>query len=192
MNKTVQFVVAGSVAALLAACGTSETTTTESDAVAEDVMPVDDTATGTSLVDVAQGNPDFSTLVQAMTAAGLGETLSGEDEFTMFAPNNAAFDKVGSEALTELMKEENRDKLTGILNYHVIPGRMKAADLIKMIEDGGGRASMTTVQGGDIGVSLDSDRVTLRGADGAISTVILTDVDASNGVIHAIDTVVMP
>ncbi len=192
MNKITQFMIAGSAAALLAACGTSETETTENDTIVEDVTPTDDTAAATSLVDIAQGNPDFSTLVQAVTAAGLGETLSGEDELTVFAPNNAAFDKVGSETLTELMKAENKDKLAGILKYHVVPGKVKAADLIKMIEDGDGTATVTTVQGGDITASLDGDSVTLKDANGNTSTVILTDVDASNGVIHAIDTVIMP
>ncbi len=192
MKKITQFMMAGSAVALLAACDTTETETLDNDTVVEDVTPTDDTAATTTIVDVAQGNPDFSTLVQAVTAAGLGETLSGEDEFTVFAPNNAAFDKVGSETLSGLMEAENKDALKGILTYHVVPGKVKAADLTKLIEDGEGKATVTTVQGEDITAALDGDNVVLTDANGNTSTVILADVDASNGIIHAIDTVIMP
>ncbi len=194
MNKITQFMIAGSAAALLSACGSAENDTMTDETVVEDVTPTDgvDMVAEQTVVEAAQANPDFSTLVQAVTAADLGATLSGPGPFTVFAPNNAAFDKVGAETLTELMKPENKDKLKGILTYHVVSGNVPAADLMKMITDGGGKATLTTVQGGTIEATMDGDNVKLTDATGKSSTVILTDVAASNGVIHAIDTVVMP
>ena len=196
MNKITQFMIAGSAAALLTACGTSDTETADTDMdapVVQDVTPTDgDVVVDTNIVEVAQGNPDFSTLVKAVQAADLVETLSGDGPFTVFAPNNAAFDKVGSDTLDGLMKPENKEKLAGILKYHVIPGKMTAADITKAISDGGGKATLTTVQGEALTASSEGDVVTLTDANGNKSTVILPDLAAKNGVIHAIDTVVMP
>ena len=191
MKKFTQLLIAGSAAALLSACGTAENDTTTDDVVVEDVTPTD-AMTSQNVVEVAQSNPDFTTLVQAVTSADLGATLSGEGPFTIFAPNNAAFDKVGAETLTELMKPENKDKLSGILKYHVVSGNVPAADLMKMIEAGDGTATLTTVQGEELKAMMDGDSVKLTDANGSTSTVILTDVTATNGVIHAIDTVIMP
>eukprot|EP01013_Petalomonas_cantuscygni_P012359 TRINITY_DN26160_c0_g1_i1.p1 TRINITY_DN26160_c0_g1~~TRINITY_DN26160_c0_g1_i1.p1 ORF type:complete len:209 (+),score=51.76 TRINITY_DN26160_c0_g1_i1:48-629(+) len=149
------------------------------------------TETGT-IVDVAAGNPDFSTLVTAVTAAELGATLSGEGPFTVFAPTNAAFAKVDPDTLSALLTPEMKDDLTGLLTYHVVAGEMKAADIVKAITDGGGTATLTTVQGATLKATLDGESVVLEDGAGGKSTVIMTDVDASNGVVHAIDTVVMP
>lgn len=194
MKKFTQLLIAGSAAALLSACGTADNDTATDDTVVEDVTPTDgtDEVVSQNIVEVAQSNPDFTTLVKAVTSADLGETLSGEGPFTVFAPNNAAFDKVGEETLTELMKPENKDKLTGILTYHVVSGNVTAADLIKMIEDGGGTATLTTVQGEELKAMLDGEAVKLTDANGNTSTVTTPDLAASNGVVHAIDTVVMP
>ena len=145
-----------------------------------------------NIVEVAQGNADFSTLVAAVTAAGLGETLSGEGPFTVFAPTNDAFAKIPADTLAGLLTPEQRDALTGILTYHVVAGRVDAATLLQQIEAGGGSATLTTVQGGTLTARAADGGVTLTDANGGTSTVVMTDVAASNGVIHAIDTVVMP
>jgi len=132
-----------------------------------------------NIVEIAAGNPDFSTLVTAVTEAGLVETLSGEGPFTVFAPTNAAFDKLPEGTLEDLIA--NPDKLRNILTYHVVSGEVKAADVVKLDK-------ATTVQGQDITITVDGDMVKLNGN----STVTATDIMASNGVIHVIDTVLLP
>lgn len=179
------------VAALAACAPDGADDTAETDAMADTDMTAE--PQGETIVAVAQGNPDFSTLVTAVNAADLGATLSGEGPFTVFAPTNAAFDKVGAEAVADLTKPENKEKLAGILTYHVVPGKVMAADLVKLINDNDGKATVTTVQGEDLTATVGDDgNVVLTDANGDTSTVIMTDVPASNGVIHAIDTVVMP
>ena len=196
MKKITQFMIAGSAAALLTACGTSDTeTANQTDApVVQDVTPTDssDVMVETNIVEVAQGNPDFSTLVSAIKAADLVETLSGPGPYTVFAPNNAAFDKVGADTLQTLMKPENKAKLAAILKYHVVSGKMTAADITKAINDGGGKAELTTVEGEKLQAMMDGSNVKLTDASGNTSSVILADLAAKNGVIHAIDTVLMP
>lgn len=146
-----------------------------------------------TVVEVAQDNPDFSTLVTAVTTANLAETLSGEGPFTVFAPTNAAFEKLPEGAVEDLLKEENRATLTGVLTYHVVPGKTDAATLIKMINDNGGSAELGTVNSSaKLTATLDGENVVLTDAAGNKATVTATDVEASNGIIHVIDTVVMP
>lgn len=145
-----------------------------------------------NIVGVAAANTDFSTLVTAVKAAGLVETLSGEGPFTVFAPNNAAFAKLPAGTVDGLLKPENLDKLKAVLTYHVVAGKFDAATVIDAINKNNGKYSVTTVQGGTIVLSLKDGKVMLTDANGGTSTVILADVAASNGVIHAIDTVVMP
>ncbi|SDW90738.1 fasciclin domain-containing protein [Flavobacterium degerlachei] len=161
----------------------------DSTAVAMDTIAVVETP---NIVGVAAGNADFSTLVTAVTAAGLVETLSSEGPFTVFAPNNAAFAKLPAGALDDLLKPENLDKLKAILTYHVVSGKFDAATVIDAINKNNGKYSVTTVQGGTIVLSLKDGKVILTDANGGTSTVVLADVAASNGVIHAIDSVVMP
>jgi transforming growth factor-beta-induced protein len=134
-----------------------------------------------SIVEIAAGNPDFSTLVAAVKAAGLVETLSGKGPFTVFAPTNAAFAKIPKDVLGDLLKPENKDKLVSILTYHVVPGKVMAADVVKVTE-------AKTVQGKPIAVQVANGGVTLNGS----SKVVKTDIVGSNGVIHVIDTVIMP
>ncbi len=177
--------------AALAACSEPAADASSGDAVAEDVTEVE-AAEPATIVGVAQGNENFSTLVTAVTAASLGETLSGEGPFTVFAPTNDAFGKVDVETLSGLFTPEMKDDLTGLLTYHVVAGKMTAADVVKAITDGGGTATLTTVQGGSLKASLDGESVVLEDAAGGKSTVTMADVEATNGVIHAIDTVVMP
>ncbi|WP_151973674.1 fasciclin domain-containing protein [Erythrobacter sp. EC-HK427] len=191
--KKLTLVLASAASLALVACGTpAEETDTAADetAMADETM-TDAPATGT-IVDVASGNEDFSTLVAAVTEAGLGETLSGEGPFTVFAPNNAAFAKIPAETLTELTTNDT-DTLTAILTYHVVEGNVDAATLVQAITDAGDAGyTVTTVGGGTLTATLDGENVVLTDAAGGTSTVVATDVAASNGVIHVIDTVLMP
>ena len=145
-----------------------------------------------NIVGVASENADFSTLVTAVKAAGLVETLSGEGPFTVFAPNNAAFAKLPAGTVDDLLKPENVEKLKKILTYHVVSGKFDAAAVTDAINKNKGKYTVTTVQGEKINLSLKDGKVMLTDAKGGMSTVILADVAASNGVIHAIDTVIMP
>ncbi len=145
-----------------------------------------------NIVEVAAANESFSTLVTAVKAAGLVETLSGAGPFTVFAPTNDAFGKLPEGTIASLLKPESKDVLTGILTYHVVSGKFNAADVVKAIQDNNGSFTIPTVQGGTLTAKLDGDSVVLTDAKGNSSKVIITDVAASNGVIHAIDTVVMP
>ena len=138
-----------------------------------------DKAAGT-IVDVAAGNPDFSTLVAAVKAADLVDTLNSDGPFTVFAPTNAAFAKLPAGTLDSLLKPENKDQLRAILTYHVVAGKVKAADAVKLDK-------ATTVNGADADINVAGGTVTIDGA-----TITATDVGASNGVIHVIDTVMLP
>lgn len=182
------------VATMIVSCkgkpADAETTTeTESMEVAsETAEPV----VSNTIVDVASGNPDFSTLVAAVKAAGLVETLSGEGPFTVFAPTNEAFAKLPAGTVDGLLKPENVEKLKGLLTYHVVSGKFDAAAVIKAVEEGKGKFTVTTVQGGKIDLSVKDGKVILTDANGKKSTVVAADVAASNGIIHGIDSVVMP
>ena len=194
--KTYPRLTAGLLAAVgavsLAACSEpAEDTAAQDPALAEEAAAPAAETPGT-VVAVAQGNPDFSTLVTAVTAAGLGETLSGAGPFTVFAPTNAAFEKLPDGTLETLTAPEGKEQLTSILTYHVVPGSTDAATLTKAIADNGGSYEMTTVNGAKLTATLDGDKVVLTDAKGGKATVTATDVAASNGVIHVIDTVVMP
>lgn len=158
-------------------------------AVAVETTVVEETP---NIVGVAAGNADFSTLVAAVKAAGLVETLSSEGPFTVFAPNNVAFDKLPAGTVDGLLKPESLEKLKAVLTYHVVSGKFDAATVIDAINKNNGKYTVTTVQGGKIVLSLKDGKVLLTDANGGTASVVLADVAASNGVIHAIDTVVMP
>jgi transforming growth factor-beta-induced protein len=132
------------------------------------------------IVDTAVEAGSFNTLAAALTAAGLVETLKGEGPFTVFAPTDDAFAKIDAATLENLLKPENKDQLTAILTYHVVPGRVTAADVA-------GMTSATTVQGEDVTIKVEGDKVMINDA-----TVVTPDVMATNGVVHVIDTVIMP
>ena len=136
-------------------------------------------AAGT-IVDIAAGNESFSTLVAAVKAAGLAETLSGNGPFTVFAPTDEAFAKLPEGTLESLLKPENVDKLRAILTYHVVPGKVMASQVV-------GLDSAKTVQGQSVSIAAGNDGVAVDGAN-----VIKTDIEASNGVIHVIDSVILP
>lgn len=182
-------------ALMLAACNSSAEEDSSAAATSE-TAAAESTATPAAsgtIVEVAQGSADFSTLVTAVQTAGLVETLNGAGPFTVFAPTNDAFAKIPAATLEGLLTPEQRDALTGVLTYHVVSGRVDAATLVSQIEAGGGSATLTTVQGGTLTASVGDDgSVVLTDAAGGTSRVVQTDVAASNGVIHAIDTVVMP
>lgn len=145
-----------------------------------------------TIVSVAAGNDNFTTLVAAVKAAGLVDTLNSDGPFTVFAPVNDAFAKLPDGTVTTLLKPENKDMLTAILTYHVVAGKFMAADVVKAIKANDGAFKIATVQGGTLTASLSGNNVILTDSKGNKSTVVIADVDASNGVVHAIDTVVMP
>lgn len=145
-----------------------------------------------TIVGVAAGNENFTTLVTAVKAADLVETLSSDGPFTVFAPVNSAFEALPAGTVESLLKPESKAALTGILTYHVVAGKYMAADVVKAIKGNNGSFPVKTVQGGTITLSLSGEKVMLKDAKGNMSTVVMADVAASNGVVHAIDTVVMP
>lgn len=145
-----------------------------------------------TIVGVAASNDSFSTLVAAVKAADLVGTLNSEGPFTVFAPTNEAFAKLPEGTVDTLLKSENKEMLTSILTYHVVAGKFEAADVLKAIEDNNGKFVITTVNGEKLKAYTKDGKVMLKDSKGNTSTVILTDVGASNGVIHAIDGVVMP
>lgn len=133
-----------------------------------------------TIVEIAAGNPNFSTLVTAIKAAGLAQTLSGDGPFTVFAPTNAAFEKLPKGALEDLLKPENKKKLAAVLTYHVVPGKVLAADVVKLDK-------AKTVQGQEAKISVGEQGVMVDRAK-----VVQTDILAKNGVIHVIDAVILP
>lgn len=145
-----------------------------------------------TIVDVAAGNENFTTLVAAVKAADLVGTLKSEGPFTVFAPTNDAFDKLPEGTVASLLEPGNKEALAGILTYHVVSGKFEAAAVIDAVTKNGGKFIVKTVQGGEIAITVKSDKVMLTDEKGNMSSVVMADVGASNGVIHAIDTVVMP
>ena len=145
-----------------------------------------------NIVEVAAGNENFSTLVAAVKAAGLVETLSGDGPFTVFAPTNDAFAKLPDGTVESLLLPENKASLSKILTYHVVSGKFEAAAVIEAINANKGKFTVTTVQGDNIVLSLKDGNVLLTDAKGGTATVVIADVVASNGIIHALDAVVMP
>jgi uncharacterized surface protein with fasciclin (FAS1) repeats len=145
-----------------------------------------------TIVDNAVNSKDHTTLVAAVKAADLVPTLSGAGPFTVFAPTNAAFAKLPAGTVDTLVMPENKATLTGILTYHVVAGTMTSKQIAAAIKAGGGTATLTTVQGEPLKASMMRGKLMLTDAKGGMSTVTIKDVMQSNGVIHIIDTVLMP
>jgi uncharacterized surface protein with fasciclin (FAS1) repeats len=145
-----------------------------------------------TIVENASNSKDLTTLVAAVKAAGLVETLSSDGPFTVFAPTNAAFDKLPKGTVETLTKPENKEKLSGILTYHVVSGNVMAADLMKMIEEGKGKTTFKTVAGTELTAMVKDGKVMIKDAKGGVATVTAADVKQSNGVVHVIDNVLMP
>jgi uncharacterized surface protein with fasciclin (FAS1) repeats len=221
MNDRLRNLVSATALALalggLAACGSptedktaaeataTETSTTTTTAEGGDAMAGGATASGDApmvggaamlptrtIVQNASEASNLTTLVSAVTAAGLGETLSGAGPFTVFAPTNEAFEKIPAATRTSLMEPAQKEALSKILTYHVVPGKLTAADLTKQIQAGGGTATLTTVNGAKLTAKAAGGGVQLTDAAGGTSMVTQADVMQSNGVVHVIDTVVMP
>ncbi|MEQ8703092.1 MAG: fasciclin domain-containing protein [Phaeodactylibacter sp.] len=145
------------------------------------------------IVTVAMNNEQFSTLVAAVQAANLVETLQGEGPFTVFAPVNAAFAALPEGTVESLLKPENQEQLAGILTYHVVAGKVDAKTLTNAIKSAENSTyTIPTVNGGNLAATIQDGKVILTDAQGNAATVVVTDVNASNGIIHAIDAVVMP
>jgi uncharacterized surface protein with fasciclin (FAS1) repeats len=180
MRRTAIAVVSIAAALTLSACSSSsdEATTAETTSAAEEVEVMEEEAGTGTIVEVASSTEGFSTLVAAVSAAGLVDTLNGEGPFTVFAPTDDAFAALPAGVLDALLLPENKDVLTQILTYHVVPGQVMAAD----VTDG----EVATVEGQSVTLST-ADGVTVNGAK-----VIQADVVTSNGVIHAIDAVLLP
>jgi len=146
-----------------------------------------------NIIQNAVNSSDHTTLVAAVKAAGLVDTLEGPGPFTVFAPTNEAFDKLPAGTVDSLLKPENKSLLTKVLTYHVVAGRLSSSDLLKKIRDGNGTAELTTVEGGKLWVMLhDGKHIMLKDEKGGTALVTIANVFQSNGVIHVIDTVVMP
>lgn len=144
------------------------------------------------IIDNAVNSKDHTTLVAAVKAAGLVDTLKGPGPFTVFAPTNAAFDALPAGTVQTLLKPENKATLTSILTYHVVAGKLDAAALTRQIKAGGGSAKLTTVAGGMLTAKAAGDGVTITDAKGNTANVTIANVYQSNGVIHVVDTVLLP
>ena len=145
-----------------------------------------------TIVENAVNSKDHTTLVAAVKEAGLVDTLNGAGPFTVFAPTNAAFGKLPQSAVADLMKPENKAALAKVLTYHVVAGRHDAADLMAMVKSGGGKAMLTTVEGDQLTVTQNGSGLWVADAKGDRAMVTIADVNQSNGVIHVVDTVLMP
>jgi len=144
------------------------------------------------IVEVASDSKSHTTLVTAIKAADLVSTLKSKGPFTVFAPTNTAFAKLPSGSLDDLLKPENKSKLAGILTYHVVAGNLDAKSVLAAIKKGGGKAVLTTVNGGNLTAKVVKGQVVLIAENGENATVTTTDLSATNGVIHVIDKVLMP
>jgi uncharacterized surface protein with fasciclin (FAS1) repeats len=144
------------------------------------------------IIDNAVNSKDHTTLVAAVKAAGLVETLKGPGPFTVFAPTNEAFAALPAGTVDTLLKPENKATLTNVLTYHVVSGKFDAAALLKMIKDGHGKANLKTVSGGTLVAKSYGSKIMLSDEKGGISTVTIADVYQSNGVIHVVDKVMLP
>jgi uncharacterized surface protein with fasciclin (FAS1) repeats len=145
-----------------------------------------------NIVENAVNSKDHTTLVAAVKAAGLVDTLEGAGPFTVFAPTNEAFEKLPAGTVDTLLKPDNKDQLVKILTYHVVPGKVTSKDLLKKIKAGGGKAELKTVEGGTLTATTSGGKILLTDEKGGMATVTIADVYQSNGVIHVVDSVLLP
>lgn len=144
------------------------------------------------IISNAVNSKDHTTLVAAVKAAGLVETLQGEGPFTVFAPTNAAFGLLPAGTVDNLLKPENKATLTTVLTYHVVAGKWNAADIMKLIKEGNGTATVKTVAGGNLMLAMKGGKLAVTDEKGGVGYVTIKDVNQSNGVIHVIDHVLLP
>ena len=145
-----------------------------------------------NIVENAMNSPIHTTLVAAVKAAGLVDTLESKGPFTVFAPTNDAFAKLPAGTVDTLLKPENKDQLVKVLTYHVVPGKVDSKKLMKDIKKGGGKAMLKTVQGEDLTFTMSGSSILITDAKGGTANITVADVYQSNGIIHVIDTVLMP
>jgi len=145
-----------------------------------------------NIVENAVNSKDHTTLVAAVKAAGLVPTLESKGPFTVFAPTNEAFDALPAGTVTTLLKPENKAKLASILTYHVVPGKYSSMDLMKMVKDQNGKATLKTVEGENLYITMKGKKLVVTDENGNSAAVIITDVNQSNGVIHVVNKVLLP
>ncbi|MCW3086281.1 MAG: fasciclin protein [Bacteroidetes bacterium] len=145
-----------------------------------------------NIIENAMNSKDHTTLVAAVKAAGLVETLQGAGPFTVFAPTNEAFNKLPKGTVETLLKPENKAMLSGILTYHVVSGKIDSKMIMDMIKKGNGKAEMKTVNGGMLTFTMSGNKIMIKDEKGGMSSITIKDVYQSNGVIHVVDTVLMP
>ncbi|MEL7687648.1 fasciclin domain-containing protein [Citromicrobium bathyomarinum] len=196
LKKTHAALMLGASAAMLGGCETygMDDGSQMASANAETTVMVGGAAMYPSrnIVENAVNSADHTTLVAAVKAAGLVDTLSGPGPFTVFAPTNDAFAKLPAGTVDTLLKPQNKQMLTDVLTYHVVPGRVSASQLMQMIRDGGGMARLETVNGGTLTARMQGGNVVLVDARGGTATVTQADVFQSNGVIHVTNAVSLP
>ncbi len=210
--KRAAFLAIGVAALSLAGCQDAPADTTDADAMATDSMATDTMSDGAmadtemanpmvggaammadkTIVENASAAPNLTTLVTAVKAAGLAETLAGTGPFTVFAPTNDAFGKVPKATVDTLMKPANKADLAKVLTYHVVPGKLTAADLMQKIKAGGGKATLKTVEGEDLTLTMAGNLIKIAGMGGSTAMVSTADVMQSNGVVHVVDGVLTP
>lgn len=174
-NAVLKFAASAATLFFVAACATST-----------------DTYETPNLVETAADDPGLSTLTTAITEAELIDTLSGPGPFTVFAPTNAAFDKLPDGTVAMLLEESNEEQLRGILTYHVVSGTITGVDLLEYVRNSGGLYTFATLNGQSLTAFLDDEELMLRDNKGNEAAIVSADIRASNGVIHVIDTVVSP
>lgn len=158
---------------------------------APDILTEDPEITA-SITEIVSGNPDLSKLSELLATSGVGAELDGEGPFTLFAPDNVAFDKLGEAGLEALTAEDNRDELIQVLKAHVVPEAVMQSALRKMVADAGNAPALTTLAGTKISVTVELDQVKLANSTGEIATISIADIEGSNGVVHIVDTVLVP
>jgi uncharacterized surface protein with fasciclin (FAS1) repeats len=188
-TRTVTFLLAGLAVSGLAVVPAIAQSTMASDTVMVGGAPM---YPSKNIIENAVNSKDHTTLVAAVKAAGLVETLEGKGPFTVFAPTNEAFAKLPPGTVDTLLKPENKAMLVKILTYHVVAGKYTVADLLKMVKTGGGKAMLKTVEGEDLVLSENGSKLFVAGEKSGVSEVTISNVRQSNGVIHVISSVVIP
>ena len=189
MNKFSKLLLATTAVAALSACSSEMS---EEEQAIYDERKAKEEAKPTNLTAVVQANPDLSTASTLVGMSGIAVDLKDDGPFTAFTATNAAFDKMDKDELDALMTEENKPQLAKIAKYGLVKGTMTSSDIAKAIADGGGTASLTTVQGGVLKATMDGDKIVLEDGAGNTINIVEADVESSNGTVHIVDTVLMP
>jgi uncharacterized surface protein with fasciclin (FAS1) repeats len=189
MNTPSKFILAAAALAAVTACSSEMS---EDEQAIYDARMAEEAKKPTNLTAVVQANPDLSTASTMVGLSGIAADLKDDGPFTVFVATNDAFNKMDSERLSGLMSNEDKTELASIAKFGLVEGDMKAADIAKAITDGGGTASLTTLQGGVIKATMEGEKVILEDGAGNKVNVIEADVESSNGTVHIIDGVLMP